>query len=116
MERAGIVQLVRDFNRPYYVKPGRPLYTAAFKQMMQDTKLNNYMSMLSAKWLYKQYTQKILDLESELNSLPNDGWFYWTGTNSRKRWIKQTIGIYHEKAKTFFDMEDRLKAKLKLAE
>jgi hypothetical protein len=117
MERTGIVQLVRDHERPYYVKPGRPLYTEAFRRMVADSKLNTYMSMLSAKWLCNQYTQKILNLETELNSLNDDSWWFWSnGTNARKRWIRRTIGVYHEKAKTYFDLENQLKSKIKLAE
>jgi hypothetical protein len=118
MERAGILLLVRNHDRPYYVKPGRPLYSTAFKKMMEDTKLNSYMSMLSAKWLNKQYTQKIRELEDELNSLRDEDlwWFWGNGMASRRKWLKQTIGLYHEKAKIFFETEDRLKAKLKLVE
>jgi hypothetical protein len=69
LERSGILSLVLANNRPQYIKPGKPLYRTAFKQMTQDTKQSAVMSILTSKQIISDETKKLQDYEDEIRNI-----------------------------------------------
>ena len=66
LEAAGIITILHEKGRPYIIKPGKPLYLAAFDHLCSDKKLKASMEVLCCKDLIDGETAKIIKCENEI--------------------------------------------------
>ncbi|KAJ3304692.1 mitochondrial escape protein 2 [Kappamyces sp. JEL0829] len=126
MERAGLLSIVHFHGRPYSVKPNRPIFREAFKEMVADAKLEAYMGILTNKKLNSDCTKKIQDHEQELDVLgriaPEKGGGAWVPSGSagplqsRQIFLAAQIGLLNDKILAYQAKEDAYKKSLKLSE
>ncbi len=69
MERSGLVTIFRDQEREVYIRPGKPIFRAAFKAMLQDSKLSTTMGIDTCKQLISEEEKKMTVWETELLNL-----------------------------------------------
>jgi hypothetical protein len=69
MERCGIISISRGQGKELFIKPGRPLFRSAFKEMSQDSKLIATLGLETTKFLLDTESKKLSTLEQELLSL-----------------------------------------------
>ena len=70
-EQAELITVVSSNGRPYSIKPGKPVYQAAFKRLTEDHVLKARLDLAILTELTKIETQSIDKYESELNLLAN---------------------------------------------
>lgn len=119
MERAGLITCIQENGRPYMIKPGRPLYKLAFIKMVEDKKLVSYMSLLTSKKLFKDYTKKLMVMEDELEKLASvsrSSYLFDSNIDKRKAFLVEAIGIYSKKVQEYWDRTLLHKNELKLKE
>ena len=71
LEQAEMITIVSSNGRPTSIKPGKPVYSAAFKQLIEDHVLKARLDLAILSQLIKIETQGIDKYESELNLLAN---------------------------------------------
>ena len=69
LEQAGLVTIVTRNGRPWCVKPGRPVFQAAFRRLMTDRVLCARMEFLSFASLLKAETAAIQKAGEELEKI-----------------------------------------------
>lgn len=122
MERAGILMIMHKNERPYSVKPSRPIFATAFKEMIQDTKLGQFMGILTCKKLIADCTKKIRDYEEELDLLNRNknehhsDWFSADPLALRKYYLTSQIGANNDKVQGYEVQSSAYKKALKLSE
>ncbi len=131
MEKAGIVTIFRDQGREMSIRAGKPIFRAAFQQMVADTQLAAAMGIDTYKVYIseeekklKKAEEEISQLSSTLKSLPSDSiWSYWTpppntyqSISQRIHFLGQQINQSSIKIEKWQKQLDVLKLKLKLAE
>ena len=68
-ENAEIITVVSKNDRPWSIKPGRPVYQAAFKRLLPDMALRDLMDYNSLVALIKLKTARVKDAEDELKKV-----------------------------------------------
>ncbi|KAI8811256.1 RNA12 protein-domain-containing protein [Cladochytrium replicatum] len=125
MESAGLINVIHQNSRPSSVRAGRPVYRVAFQRMVADTKLSATMGVRTLKRLMSKEEGKIRDWEDELTKLSNVlatggvasvGPEARRGIESRIDYLGRQLGASAKKCEAWTVEEDRLKAKLKLAD
>ncbi|KAI8810013.1 RNA12 protein-domain-containing protein [Cladochytrium replicatum] len=125
MESAGLINVIHHNSRPYSIRAGRPVYRVAFQRMVADTKLSATMGVRTLKRLMVKEEGKIRDWEDELTKLSNVlatggvasvGREARRGIESRIDYLGRQLGASAKKCEAWTVEEDRLKAKLKLAD
>lgn len=71
LEQAEMISIVSSNGRPTSIKPGKPVYSAAFKQLTEDHVLKARLDLAILSQLIKVETQGIDKYEAELNLLAN---------------------------------------------
>ncbi|MCJ1475019.1 mitochondrial escape protein 2 [Lambiella insularis] len=71
LEQAELISIVSTNGRPYSIKPGKPVYQAAFKLLTEDHVLKARLDLAILSELTKVETQSIDKYEAELNLLAN---------------------------------------------
>ncbi|MCJ1387162.1 mitochondrial escape protein 2 [Xylographa bjoerkii] len=71
LEQAELITIVSTNGRPYSIKPGKPVYQAAFKLLTEDHVLKARLDLAILSELTKIETQSIDKYEAELNLLAN---------------------------------------------
>ena len=71
LEQAEMITIVSSNGRPTSIKPGKPVYSAAFKQLTKDHVLKARLDLAILSELIKIETQGIDKVEAELNLLGN---------------------------------------------
>lgn len=74
IEHAELITVVSKNGRPWSIKPGRPVYQAAFRRLLLDKALRARMDYNSLATLVKLETARVKDAEDELEKiapLPN---------------------------------------------
>ena len=71
LEQAELINVVSSNGRPHCIKPGKPVYQAAFKRLTEDHVLKARLDLAILTELTKIETQSIDKYESELNLLAN---------------------------------------------
>lgn len=71
LEQAEMITIVSSNGRPTSIKPGKPVYAAAFKQLTEDHVLKARLDLAILSELIKIETQGINKHEAELNLLGN---------------------------------------------
>jgi hypothetical protein len=119
MEKVGLITMVLQNGRPYFLKPGRPLFKLAFESMASDQKLDNYMNLQISKKLLFDTTKKIQEYEQELdilNRLHSSGYFGISGITNRRDFLEGMLKADAYKARLYNDQVLEFKKKLKLKE
>ena len=71
LEQAELISIVSSNGRPHSIKPGKPVYQAAFKLLTEDHVLKARLDLAILSELTKIETQSIDKYEAELNLLAN---------------------------------------------
>ena len=71
LEQAEMITIVSSNGRPTSIKPGKPVYSAAFKQLTEDHVLKARLDLAILSQLIKVETQGIDKYEAELSLLAN---------------------------------------------
>lgn len=69
LEQAEMISIVSSNGRPTSIKPGKPVYAAAFRQLTEDHVLKAKMDLAVLTQLIKAETSGIDKYEAELNLL-----------------------------------------------
>jgi len=66
LEQAEMISIVNKNGRPWAIRPGRPVYRAAYQRLMEDNVLRAKMDWISLKAICKKETEEIRKVEEEL--------------------------------------------------
>lgn len=69
LEQAELITIVSSNGRPMSIKPGKPVYTAAFKRLTEDHVLTARLDLAIFAQLIKIETEGIAKVEGELSLL-----------------------------------------------
>ena len=69
LEQAEMISIVSSNGRPTAIKPGKPVYSAAFQQLIEDRVLKSQLDLAILSQLIKIETQDIDKCEAELSLL-----------------------------------------------
>ncbi|KAF9292407.1 mitochondrial escape protein 2 [Mortierella alpina] len=111
MEQAELITIVHKNGRPAAVRPGKPIYRAAFQDILQDTGFSAVMELESATFLEKEEMVKVAKWEAELKELSNllhkDGsWIFGGGrvpkeVDTRVKWLMKKLAESHAKVEKY---------------
>ncbi|KAF9416915.1 mitochondrial escape protein 2 [Entomortierella beljakovae] len=111
MEQADLITIVHKNGRPFAVKPGKPIYQAAFQHILLDVGFSAVMDIESASRLEKEEMAKVNKWEAELKELSsllkNDGsWLFGGGKvpkeiNTRVQWLMAKLAESHAKVEKY---------------
>ncbi len=107
LEQAEMITIVSSNGRPTSIKPGKPVYSAAFKQLTEDHVLKARLDLAILSQLIKIETQGIDKYEAELNLLANlpgspkeargrGKWLLgklWTSQNKVEEYERESAGL-----------------------
>jgi RNA12 protein len=71
LEQADLILVISTNSRPHAVKPGRPVYHAAFKRLIEDRVLRSRMDLAILTQLVRNENQIVSRYEDELHLLGN---------------------------------------------
>ncbi|KAI8606130.1 RNA12 protein-domain-containing protein [Dissophora ornata] len=107
MEQAELISIGYKNGRPFVVRPGKPIYRAAFQEILSDPGFAAVMDLESSSFLDKQEMANIAKWEGELRELSNllhqDGsWFFGGGRipkeiDIRVKWLVKKLAESHAK-------------------
>ena len=69
LEEAELISIVSNNGRPSAVKPGRPVFAAAFKNLLSDKVLTAKLDLITLTALMKEESESIAKAEDELQKL-----------------------------------------------
>ncbi|KAI9853185.1 MAG: mitochondrial escape protein 2 [Thelocarpon superellum] len=113
LEQAELITIHSNNGRPFAIRPGKPVYTAAFRLLTEDHVLRSRLDLSTFSSLIKLETQGIEKYESELGllgSLPGSG----QGVEARVRWLLGKLRTAHEKIEGYEKESTALKKVLKV--
>lgn len=118
MERSGLLTLMYDNGRPYYIRPSRPVYRAAFTEMLADERLSAIMGILTTKQLMGDEEDNIRKVTAEMNNLNT-----LAGNKTVKRevsdrldYLRNALGGSTQRVKDIAAEQGKYKAVVKLEE
>ncbi|KAF9166317.1 mitochondrial escape protein 2 [Actinomortierella ambigua] len=107
MEEAELISIVHKNGRPFLVKPGKPIYRAAFRELLLDSGFAAVMSLDTMTFLEKVEQANVNKYETELKELSSllhqDGsWIFGSGRvpkeiDTRVKWLMKKLATSHEK-------------------
>jgi hypothetical protein len=104
LEQAELISIISVNGRPRSIKPGRPIFAAAFKRLTEDQVLTARMDLAILSELVKIETQGIEKSENELNlllatlaHLPRQP----PEVHGRVRWLLKKLGAAQEKVEGY---------------
>lgn len=111
MEQAELINIVHKHGRPYAVRPGKPIYRAAFQNILSDIGFSAVMDLESSTHLEKEEMVKVAKWEAELKELSNllhtDGsWLFGGGrvpkeVDTRVKWLMKKLAESHAKVEKY---------------
>ncbi|KAG0209724.1 mitochondrial escape protein 2 [Mortierella sp. GBA30] len=111
MEQAELITIVHKNGRPAAVRPGKPIYRAAFQDILNDVGFSAVMELESATFLEKVEMVKVAKWEAELKELSNllhkDGsWIFGGGrvpkeVDTRVKWLMKKLAESHAKIEKY---------------
>ncbi|KAK3840752.1 MAG: RNA12 protein-domain-containing protein [Linnemannia gamsii] len=123
MEQAELISINHRNGRPYSIRPGKPIYRAAFQEILSDEGFKAVMDLESATFLDKDEMTKVAKWEGELRELSNllhqDGsWLFGGGrvpkeVDTRVKWLMKKLAESHSNIEKY--EQDMLKAKKDVA-
>jgi hypothetical protein len=102
-------------GRPSAIKPGRPIYHAAFKYLTQDDILRNRLDLGIVREMINRENQKIAKYENELH-LMGDPEKYSFEVKWRMRWVTSKLQDAHSKLEKYERQSNSLVKFLQTAE
>lgn len=100
LEQAELITIVSSNGRPRSIKPGKPVYAAAFRTLTEDHVLKARLDLAILAELIKIETAGIEKYESELSllgGLPGQP----AQVKARVRWLLGKVGIGQEKVEGY---------------
>ena len=114
LEQAELITIVHKHGRPYGVRPGKPIYRAAFQQILRDIGFAAVMELEAATHLEKEEMIKVAKWEAELKELANmpyrqsgSWWPYSSGgglpkeVDARVQWLMKKLAESHAKVEKY---------------
>ncbi|KAF9951110.1 mitochondrial escape protein 2 [Mortierella alpina] len=111
MEQAELITIHHRNGRPFSVRPGKPIYRAAFQEILSDEGFAAFMDLESSTFLEKDESTKVAKWEAELRELSNllhqDGsWFFGGGrvpkeVDVRIKWLMKKLAESHAKIEQY---------------
>ncbi|KAF9576301.1 mitochondrial escape protein 2 [Mortierella alpina] len=111
MEQAELITIHHRNGRPFSVRPGKPIYRAAFQEILSDEGFAAFMDLESSTFLEKDESTKVAKWEAELRELSNllhqDGsWFFGGGrvpkeVDVRIKWLMKKLAESHTKIEQY---------------
>ncbi|KAG0042886.1 mitochondrial escape protein 2 [Gryganskiella cystojenkinii] len=111
MEQAELINIGHKNGRPYSVRPGKPIYRAAFQEILADDGFAAVMDLESSTFLDKEEMAKVAKWEGELRELSNllhtDGsWIFGGGrvpkeVDGRVKWLMKKLQESHVKIEKY---------------
>ncbi|KAF9195937.1 mitochondrial escape protein 2 [Haplosporangium sp. Z 11] len=111
MEQAELISIVHKNGRPFALRPGKPIYRAAFQEILKDIGFSAVMDLESATYLEKEEMVKVAKWEAELKELSNllhkDGsWIFGGGrvpkeVDTRVKWLMKKLAESHAKVEKY---------------
>ena len=108
LEQAEMISIVSSNGRPTSIRPGKPVYSAAFKQLTADRVLKARLDLAILSRLIKVETQGIDKYEAELNllgSLPGSP----KEVRARVKWLLGKLNAGQNKVEGYESESGRLK-------
>lgn len=102
-------------GRPSVIKPGRPIYHAAFKYLTQDDILRHRLDLDIVREMINRENQKIAKYENELH-LMGSSEKYPSSAERRMRWVASKLKEAHWKLEKYESQSNSLVEFLKTAE
>ncbi|KAG0096400.1 mitochondrial escape protein 2 [Podila epicladia] len=119
MEQAELVTISHRNGRPFVVRPGKPIYRAAFQEILSDEGFAAVMDLESSTFLEKEEMVKVAKWEGELRELSNllhtDGtWIFGGGrtpkeVETRVKWLMKKLAESHSKIEKYEQEATRAK-------
>ncbi|KAG0237717.1 mitochondrial escape protein 2 [Actinomortierella wolfii] len=123
MEEAELITIVHRSGRPFLVKPGKPIYRAAFRELLADSGFAAVMTLDTLSFLEKIEQANVTKYETELRELSSllhqDGsWIFGGGrvpkeVDTRVKWLMKKLAASHAKIEGY--EQETSKAKLVVA-
>ena len=113
LEQAELITIQSANGRPYAIRPGKPVYLAAFQMLTEDSVLKSRLDLATFSSLSKLETQGVEKFEAELGllgSLPGSG----KGVEARVRWLMGKLREAQEKVERYERESAVLKKIIKL--
>ncbi|KAG0001952.1 mitochondrial escape protein 2 [Entomortierella chlamydospora] len=111
LEQAELISIVHKNGRPFAVRPGKPIYTAAFQNILEDVGFCAVMEIESTSRLQKEEMANVAKWEAELKDLAsllkNDGsWMFGGGrvpkeVDTRVKWLMAKLADSHAKIEKY---------------
>ncbi|KAF9214507.1 mitochondrial escape protein 2 [Podila verticillata] len=111
LEQAELITIVHKNGRPFAVRPGKPIYRAAFQEILNDTGFAAVMELESASQMEKDEMLKVAKWEAELRELSallhTDGsWIFGRGRvpveiDTRVKWLMRKLAESHAKVEKY---------------
>lgn len=111
LEQAELISITSTNGRPHSIKPGRPVFTAAFQRLTADHVLQARMDLSILTELIKIETQGIDKYETELKllaQLPHRPW----EVRARTQWLLDKLSVGQRKVEKYERESGRLKGVL----
>ena len=90
MEQAELISVATDKGFPRYVKPGKPVYRAAFQRLVENKTLQGRLDLLILAQLIGNENSSIKKYEEELQVLGSLPKYPWELT-SRIEWLLRKV-------------------------
>ena len=100
LEQAELITILSANGRPYAIKPGKPVYAAAFQQLTQDKVLSSRLDLAVLSELIKTENDGIAKCEEELKllgSLPKQP----GELTARIKWLLGKVQAGHVKVEAY---------------
>ena len=100
LEQAELISIVSSNGRPTSIKPGKPVYAAAFRQLVADNVLRSRLDLAILSALTKIETKGIEKFEEELRllgQLPGSP----TEVKGRTQWLLDKLYVGHRKVEQY---------------
>lgn len=111
MEEAELITITHKHGRPFSVRPGKPIYRAAFQDILLDSGFAAVMDLDTATFLEKAEMDNVAKWEGELRELSHllhrDGsWFFGGGrvpkeVDTRVKWLMRKLAESHAKIEKY---------------
>ncbi|KAF9298565.1 mitochondrial escape protein 2 [Linnemannia elongata] len=123
MEQAELISINHKNGRPFSIRPGKPIYKAAFQEILSDEGFKAVMDLESTTFLDKEEMAKVVKWEGELRELSTllhqDGsWLFGGGrvpkeVDTRVKWLMKKLAESHTKIEKY--EQEMIQAKKEVA-
>ncbi|KAF9962961.1 mitochondrial escape protein 2 [Modicella reniformis] len=119
MEQSELISIANKNGRPFSMRPGKPIYQAAFLDILSDEGFAAVMDLDTATFLEKAEMANVAKWEGELKELAhllhqNGSWFFGGGripkeVDTRFKWLVKKLAESHAKIEKYEQDMSQLK-------